>query len=529
MKEALIILIYFQVAKPLNVLIIHPIYAGSHVLTLQSLASSLLSRGESVTTIRYKDTHMLELPTHHNHTQMLRALNNVNGRFPYLTQEQRASFELPQELLWSEGLDVFAILNTLDAWKVMDGFCDDLLGDETLLKNLEEEKFDVAVVDLIYNECGLALAHKLSVPSVGYWAFSFSSGPQVFTTAPALPSFVPGFMSELTDVMNFWERNYNFVLKVLGILLMQYHDWYTSQLIQKYLQLPLRGSDLLSDLSGVLINTDYVLDYPRPMPPSFINIGGLQITKARRKLPAYMKSFLDGASEGAILFSMGFIFNPSIVPQERVDTFLSVFESLPQRVIFKYDVGLNYSTGIPENVLMVPFVPQQEVLAHFNTKLFITHCGMHGVLEAIYYGVPMVGMPVFIDQGDVLIRIKEKGIGKGIVKYANSQEIRSAIKDVISNTKYKENIDKLSSVMKHRRNSPTEDAIWLLSHVSETRGANHLKIRSSYLNTFQLYSLDCMAFNSIIIILLLILTYKFIKVKSDQSHQNESRIKFKLY
>ena len=154
---------------------------------------------------------------------------------------------------------------------------------------------------------------------------------------------------------------------------------------------------------------------------------------------------------------------------------------------------------------------------------------MHGVLEAIYYGVPMVGMPVFIDQGDVLIRIKEKGIGKGIVKYANSQEIRSAIKDVISNTKYKENIDKLSSVMKHRRNSPTEDAIWLLSHVSETRGANHLKIRSSYLNTFQLYSLDCMAFNSIIIILLLILTYKFIKVKSDQSHQNESRIKFKLY
>ena len=43
-------------------------------------------------------------------------------------------------------------------------------------------------------------------------------------------------------------------------------------------------------------------------------------------------------------------------------------------------------------------VPQQAVLAHPRTLLFITHCGMHGVLEAVHHGVPMVGMPVFIDQ-----------------------------------------------------------------------------------------------------------------------------------
>ena len=43
-------------------------------------------------------------------------------------------------------------------------------------------------------------------------------------------------------------------------------------------------------------------------------------------------------------------------------------------------------------------VPQQAVLAHPSTLLFVTHCGMHGVLEAVHHGVPMVGMPVFIDQ-----------------------------------------------------------------------------------------------------------------------------------
>ena len=37
-------------------------------------------------------------------------------------------------------------------------------------------------------------------------------------------------------------------------------------------------------------------------------------------------------------------------------------------------------------------------MAHQNVILFLTHCGMHGVLEAVWNKVPMVGMPVFIDQ-----------------------------------------------------------------------------------------------------------------------------------
>lgn len=28
----------------------------------------------------------------------------------------------------------------------------------------------------------------------------------------------------------------------------------------------------------MLLNTDMVLDYPRPQPPTFLNIGGIQVT-----------------------------------------------------------------------------------------------------------------------------------------------------------------------------------------------------------------------------------------------------------
>ena len=69
-------------------------------------------------------------------------------------------------------------------------------------------------------------------------------------------------------------------------------------------------------------------------------------------------------------------------------------------------------------------------------KIFFTHCGMHGVMEAIYYGVPMVGMPVFIDQVDVLARIEEKRIGVGLDKWASSNEIRFAVDTVLTDVRW---------------------------------------------------------------------------------------------
>ena len=119
-------------------------------------------------------------------------------------------------------------------------------------------------------------------------------------------------------------------------------------------------------------------------------------------------------------------------------------------VIIKLDSEY-WREAAPVNVMVVPWVPQQAVLAHNNTRLFITHCGMHGVLESIYYGVPMVGMPVFIDQGDVLRRITDAGIGVGVDKAASGEELYQAILEVRDNPVYKQNIDKLSRVYRDRR------------------------------------------------------------------------------
>ena len=174
---------------------------------------------------------------------------------------------------------------------------------------------------------------------------------------------------------------------------------------------------------------------PRLQPTTFVNIGGIQISRTPKKLPADIQAFLetpDASSHGVILFTLGFIFDPKAVSDSDVQTIFDAFAQIPQKVVMKFNPLPSESTlVVPKNVLLKSFLPQQDILAHKNVVLFITHCGMHGVMESIYHGVPMLGIPIFMDQGDVLQRIIEKGIGIGIDKRASSEEIVTAVKTVI--------------------------------------------------------------------------------------------------
>jgi hypothetical protein len=55
----------------------------------------------------------------------------------------------------------------------MEAHCDQILGDPKLMRKMKEEKYDVVIVDLIFNGCSMAVAHELGVPAVGFWAMPF--------------------------------------------------------------------------------------------------------------------------------------------------------------------------------------------------------------------------------------------------------------------------------------------------------------------------------------------------------------------
>ena len=128
----------------------------------------------------------------------------------------------------------------------------------------------------------------------------------------APPSYVPAMMSRMGQRMNFLERSINLAVKMISSLYMSYHTSVIDNILSDQLPSSPSSQELLAYLSGVLINTDNVIDYARPQPPAFINVGGLQIKSDPGDMPLHMREFIDGAEQGVILFTMGFIFDPTV-------------------------------------------------------------------------------------------------------------------------------------------------------------------------------------------------------------------------
>jgi UDP:flavonoid glycosyltransferase YjiC (YdhE family) len=134
------------------------------------------------------------------------------------------------------------------------------------------------------------------------------------------------------------------------------------------------------------------------------------VKRANGELPADLRKFVEGARNGVIVVSFGSMI-PSF-PKVFVEKFFDAFRRLDAdgyRVIWR--LKNNDGVPVPENVLTMSWLPQNDLLGHPATKLFITHCGNNGQYEAIYNGVPMIGFPLLGDQEHNGKRLEYKGYG----------------------------------------------------------------------------------------------------------------------
>lgn len=90
---------------------------------------------------------------------------------------------------------------------------------------------------------------------------------------------------------------------------------------------------------------------------------------------------------------------------------------------------------IPANFTVAKYVNQMEVLQ--QADVFLTHCGMNSVNEALYYQVPLVLYPQTPEQGGVAYRVNELGAGI-FLQQASPEHIQQAIQEVLHNASYRE-------------------------------------------------------------------------------------------
>ncbi len=110
---------------------------------------------------------------------------------------------------------------------------------------------------------------------------------------------------------------------------------------------------------------------------------------------------------------------------------------LLSRGAWRYNTQLKELEGLPPNVELVPFVDQISVLTY--AACMITHGGANSVAECIYFGVPMVCIPITNDQPFIAQRIKDRQLGLVLpLRKAGAQRIAQAVEKVLSDPQIKQ-------------------------------------------------------------------------------------------
>ena len=452
---------------------------SSHLLQLQEIGQVLTRRGHSV--------YLIIDETFPHRERILKpgitavTFRGVNVEFPQLwsVREERRLISIIQGLT-SPGM-------TIPMQAVMQD-CSNMLLDAVFISNVKALNFDLVLYDGFFVcPCNVILARHLAVPGVNVACGIMGWNARV----PVNPAVTPSMTVGDSDRMTFSERLVNIALYLTMSVYPVYEQ--NKTLLEKFAPEVKSWIELEQRVTVLYIVTrDYLLEWPEPQMPNVIRIPGVT-TRPAGELPRQLKELMDAASDGAIILSFG-SFTVQL-PSEIISKFINAFSQLKQTVIFK-DSGRNATlpSSVPRNVHLFPWLPQNDLLGHPNTVLFITHCGNNGQYESLYHSVPMIGFPLFGDQRHNAKRMVDHGSGIDMnILTFTADELVNNVHRVLDEKAFKMAVQKASDIVKSRPMTAQDTAAYWVEHVLK-HGGEHLRTGAMDMPLYQFLMLDILLF-----------------------------------
>ncbi|XP_038670121.1 UDP-glucuronosyltransferase 2A1-like [Scyliorhinus canicula] len=401
--------------------------------------------------------------------------------------------------------ELMTFINTIHIY--LTNLCHALFQNKNLLTQLENENFDLVLTDP-FLPVGPLLAYYFKLPLV-YNVRWLSSGEAHFLFAPSPLSYVPVLGSGCTDKMSFLQRTKNIIINLLQLSASRFiiQPSY-NEICRRYLGPDTDIEMILLRADVWLMRVDFIFEFPRPTMPNIVYMGGFQC-KPSKPLAAEFEEFVQSSGEhGIIVMSLGTFI--SSLPMQITMKIAEAFAQVPQKIIWRHDGKIPPNLG--NNTLLAKWIPQNDLLGHPKTRAFISHGGTNGVYEAIYHGVPVVGIPLFYDQFDNLLRLETRGAAKVIdITTLLSSDLLQTINEVINNTSYRDNMQKLSALHRDQPESPMERAIFWIEYVARHKGAAHLRSESYRLPWYAYYCVDVIFFLLSLFLIVTMLTVLLLK------------------
>ncbi|NXA25203.1 UD11 glucuronosyltransferase, partial [Ibidorhyncha struthersii] len=479
---------------------------GSHWLSMREVLDGLRQKGHEIVVVAPEISLYIK-PTKNFVMKMYPV--------PFTQEEMDHTFWRTSQDVFEEGSFLERIVRTYEGVKNTSAMflstCTHLLYNKELVRYLEESKFDAVFTDPVL-PCGQILAEHLSVPSVFFLRgipcgldFEATQCPNPPSYCPSPFSYVPRTFTSSSDHMTFSERVKNLLAGFSEHLFCYLFYLKYENLASEFLHREVTVLELFSKASIWLMRYDFVFEYPRPIMPNMVYIGGINCEQ-KKPLSKEFEAIVNASGEhGIVVFSLGSMV--SEIPMKKAKEIADALGTVPQTVLWRYTGET--PPNLPKNVKLVKWLPQNDLLAHPKTRAFITHGGSHGVYEGICNAVPMVLMPLFGDQMDNAKRVESRGAGLTLnILEMTSKDISTALKAVINDKKYKENIKHLSDLHLDRPIHPLDLAVHWVEFVMRHKGAPHLRPAAHDLNWIQYHSLDVIAFLLAVVLLSLFISLK---------------------
>ncbi|GFN77989.1 UDP-glucuronosyltransferase [Plakobranchus ocellatus] len=199
------------------------------------------------------------------------------------------------------------------------------------------------------------------------------------------------------------------------------------------------------------------------------------------------------------------------IPPHISSKMATAFEETHFRVLWRTQVHGAKS----ECLKLAEWVPQNDVLGHPKTVLFVSHCGRKGVYEAIYHGVPLLCLPIHADQFHIanLVELRMFGV-QADIRTLTSNQLAHLMVETVNNITLKRNVKKASEIYRKLYSSrPDQRAAYWIDHVMKYGGA-YMRGPTQQMKLYQFLELDLLAIAVVILVVFFIILFFCIYVIS---------------
>lgn len=362
----------------------------------------------------------------------------------------------------------------------------------------------------------LGFGHLLKTPVV--IAISSMQMPYVdeFMANPLSYASRPGMFYDDAVLRTFWDRLRNVVTNFMMTREFFFYTRDQTEVMRKYLGQDVPDvRELERRVALSVVNTHYTFHGVRPSVPAVVEVAGIHIEEDESKLTPELEAWLNASNDGLVYFTLGSLINIETLPEKTIfDLYASFKKIAPIKVLMKCADKTKLPAGLPKNVLTSPWIPQIPVLRHKNTRVFITHGGLMGSQEALYYGVPIIGIPVFADQVRNINIFVEKNMAVLVdIENINEETMDAALSAVLNDPKYRESAKRESAIFRDRPVSAMDTAMYWLEYVIRN-GPDVVRSPAVHLYWWEHHLIDVYVFLIscfLIVIYSLVAVIKFLK------------------